>query len=127
MIQLLGSQEGREAEAARDLRDLILASWPWVEKHKRAADVEGLVRALRYEDPITDRDGRVVDLGSGVREAAAAALAEMDGMGARDGLRRPSAATELTRFRRCLALLAHRALLGWLRRQRQFWPAAPVS
>ena len=36
MIQLLGSQEGREAEAARDLRDVILASWPWVEKHKRA-------------------------------------------------------------------------------------------
>jgi hypothetical protein len=32
MIQLLGSQEGREAAAAADLRDMILASWPWVEK-----------------------------------------------------------------------------------------------
>jgi hypothetical protein len=32
MIQLLGSQEGREAQAARELRDLILASWAWVEQ-----------------------------------------------------------------------------------------------
>jgi hypothetical protein len=37
MIQLLGSHEGREAEAARALHDLILASWPWVEKDSRAA------------------------------------------------------------------------------------------
>ncbi|MCI0457342.1 MAG: AAA family ATPase [Gemmataceae bacterium] len=37
MIQLLGSQEGREAEAARDLHEIILASWPWVEKDDRAA------------------------------------------------------------------------------------------
>jgi hypothetical protein len=37
MIQLLGSQEGREAQAARDLRGVILASWPWVEKDTKAA------------------------------------------------------------------------------------------
>jgi hypothetical protein len=37
MIQLLGSQEGREAEAARALRDIILASWPWVETDAGAA------------------------------------------------------------------------------------------
>jgi len=37
MIQLLGSQEGREAQAARDLRDILVASWPWVEKEKRVA------------------------------------------------------------------------------------------
>lgn len=36
MIQLLGSQEGREAEAARSLRDLIVASWPWIEKDQDA-------------------------------------------------------------------------------------------
>jgi HEAT repeat protein len=59
---------------------------PKVEKLKRAANVEGLVRALRYEDPIHDRDGRLVDLGTPVREAAAAALAEMDGPEVRDGL-----------------------------------------
>src|SRR6185437_14215165 len=34
--QLLGSQDGREALAARDLRGVILASWPWVEKDKKA-------------------------------------------------------------------------------------------
>jgi HEAT repeat protein len=59
---------------------------PKVEKLKRAANVEGLVRALHYEDPIHDRDGRLVDLGTTVREAAAAALAEMDGPEVRDGL-----------------------------------------
>jgi hypothetical protein len=37
MIQLLGSQEGQEALAARDLRGVILTSCPWVEKDKNAA------------------------------------------------------------------------------------------
>jgi AAA domain len=37
VIQLLGSQEGREVEAARDMRDVILASWPWIEKDTKAA------------------------------------------------------------------------------------------
>src|SRR5438105_3878392 len=36
MIQLLGSQEGREAAAARDLRDVILASWHWAENDTKA-------------------------------------------------------------------------------------------
>src|SRR5687768_1043397 len=35
MIHLLGSTEGREAEAARDLRGLILESWPNVAKDER--------------------------------------------------------------------------------------------
>jgi HEAT repeat protein len=59
---------------------------PKVEKLKLAANVEGLVSALHYEDPIHDRDGRLVDLGTSVREAAAAALAEMDGPVVRDAL-----------------------------------------
>jgi hypothetical protein len=37
MIQLLGSQEGREAEAGRALRDIVLASWPWVATDARAS------------------------------------------------------------------------------------------
>ncbi len=37
MLQLLGSQEGREAEAGRALRDIILASWPWVETDARVS------------------------------------------------------------------------------------------
>jgi hypothetical protein len=37
MIQVLGSQDGREAEAARALRDIVLASWPWVETDARAS------------------------------------------------------------------------------------------
>src|SRR6266404_4016913 len=35
MIHLLGSTEGREAEAARDLRGLILESWPNAAKDER--------------------------------------------------------------------------------------------
>jgi hypothetical protein len=37
MIQLLGSTEGREAEAAHDLRQLIVESWPWAEKQEDVA------------------------------------------------------------------------------------------
>jgi HEAT repeat protein len=61
---------------------------PKVERLKKAGDVDGLVRALHYEDPITDRDGREVDLGAAVREDAAAALSAMEGPAARDGLAR---------------------------------------
>jgi HEAT repeat protein len=59
---------------------------PKVEKLKRKGDAAGLVRALEYEDVITDRDGQVVDLGEEVRVEAAAALAELDGPVAREGL-----------------------------------------
>jgi HEAT repeat protein len=61
---------------------------PKVEKLARAGNVEGLVRALHYEDPITDRDGNPADLGTAVREEAAAALAAMHEPEAADGLLR---------------------------------------
>ena len=51
---------------------------PDVEKLSRRGDTEGLVRALGYEDSMTDRDGRVVDLGAAVRAAAAEALARVE-------------------------------------------------
>ena len=59
---------------------------PRVDKLARKGDVERLVQALGYEDPISDRDGRVVDLGAGVREAAIEALTQLDGPVAHDGL-----------------------------------------
>jgi HEAT repeat protein len=59
---------------------------PDIDKLKRKGRVERLVRALGFEDVLTDRDGRVVDLGAGVRKAAVAALADVDGEAARDGL-----------------------------------------
>jgi HEAT repeat protein len=61
---------------------------PRVEKLSRKGNAEGLVRALHYEDPVTDSDGRVIDLGTEVRIAAAAELARMDSPVAREGLHR---------------------------------------
>src|SRR5947209_1524513 len=34
MIQLLGTREGPEGDAARTLRDLIAESWPWAEEER---------------------------------------------------------------------------------------------
>lgn len=45
----------------------------------RSQDVKGLIRALRYEDPVTDKDGRFVDLGVEARAGAATALATLAG------------------------------------------------
>jgi hypothetical protein len=50
--------------------------------------VDKLVHTLSYEDPVTDRDGRVVDLGVEVRRAAVEALAGLQLPGAYDGLLR---------------------------------------
>lgn len=61
---------------------------PDVEKLKRKGNVEGLLRALSYEDVVTDRSGEEVDLGAPVRARAAAALADTDGPSARQGLLR---------------------------------------
>ena len=51
---------------------------PNVEKLARRENARGLVRALRYTDPIRDTEGRTVDLGSEVRAGAAAALGHLD-------------------------------------------------
>ena len=59
---------------------------PDIDRLKRKGRVEGLVRALAFEDVLTDRNGHVVDLGAGVRKAAVEALADVDGDAARDGL-----------------------------------------
>jgi HEAT repeat protein len=48
--------------------------------------VDGLVKALSYEDLVRGRDGDVVDLGVDVRSLAAEALAGMDGHAALNGL-----------------------------------------
>jgi HEAT repeat protein len=59
---------------------------PNVEKLARKENVKGLVRALDYEDPISDTDGRTVDLGVDVRARAAAALGHLDTPAANEGL-----------------------------------------
>lgn len=51
---------------------------PNVEKLARRGNVKGLVRALRYEDPVTDTSGRTVDLGADVRAGAAEVLGHID-------------------------------------------------
>jgi HEAT repeat protein len=50
---------------------------PHVRKLARRGDARRLVRALSYHDYLTDRLGRVYDLGAGVRRDAALALAPM--------------------------------------------------
>jgi HEAT repeat protein len=59
---------------------------PKVEKLERRGDVDGLVRALAFEDPIADGDDRVTDLGAPVRVAATEALARIDSQAAFRGL-----------------------------------------
>ena len=59
---------------------------PNVDKLARKQNVKGLVRALRYEDPIADTEGRSVDLGTDVRVAAATALGHIDDGAAEQGL-----------------------------------------
>jgi HEAT repeat protein len=66
----------------------LLRRPPKVEKLKRKGKWERLTAALSYEDLITDREGNLHDLGIGVREAAATALAEADAREATDGLLR---------------------------------------
>jgi HEAT repeat protein len=67
---------------------------PDVEKLAQTGSVKGLVRALRYEDPVTDRDGRFVDLGAGIRAAAARGLARQADADAYDALVRALADPE---------------------------------
>jgi HEAT repeat protein len=71
------------------LAPTVRAPWgrpPNVEKLARKENVKGLVRALRYEDPISDTGGRTADLGVEVRAAAAAALGHLDTPAANAGL-----------------------------------------
>jgi HEAT repeat protein len=65
-----------------------------VEKLARAGKVARLLRALQYEDQVTDRDGRTVDLGASVRAQAAHALAAHDDPLAIEGLLRAAADPE---------------------------------
>jgi HEAT repeat protein len=65
---------------------LLRGRAPNVEKLQRKGDVDGLVRALRFEDPISDGDGRVTDLGTPVRVEATKALAGMEAQAAFGGL-----------------------------------------
>ena len=55
-----------------------MGSPPNVEKYARKGKIDGLVRALRYEDAVADRNGRLFDLGATVRARAAHALAQLD-------------------------------------------------
>ena len=59
-----------------------------MERLERAGKASGLLRALSYEDPVTDRQGTTVDLGTPVRAQAAAALARTDSPLAFEGLMR---------------------------------------
>jgi HEAT repeat protein len=61
---------------------------PRIEKLRRKNDVDGLVRALSYEDLVRGRDSEVVDLGVDVRRLATEALAGMEGHAAFNGLLR---------------------------------------
>jgi HEAT repeat protein len=54
----------------------------------RKQDVDGLIRALGYEDLVRDRDDQVIDLGVDVRCGAADALAGIEGRAALHGLLR---------------------------------------
>ena len=65
---------------------LVRGRPPRVEKLERKGDVGGLLRALSYEDPITDSEGRFVDLGLTVRKSAVEALGRMESRAAFDGL-----------------------------------------
>ena len=55
---------------------------------ERKGNVDGLVRALSYEDRAVDRDGNVLDLAVNVRRSATEALAGMESRAAFDGLLR---------------------------------------
>ena len=61
---------------------------PNVEKLGRKRDVDGLIRALGYEDVVRSRDGQVVDLGAPVRRDATDALSEIETHAAFEGLLR---------------------------------------
>src|SRR5687768_15853702 len=61
---------------------------PNVERLERAGKASSLLRALSYEDPVTDRSGNTVDLGTPVRAQAVAALARVDSPLAFEGILR---------------------------------------
>lgn len=61
---------------------------PNVDKLARKGNVEGLVRALSYEDVVANREGTPVDLGAPVRERAVIALTQEDSPAAQRGLLR---------------------------------------
>jgi hypothetical protein len=61
MIRVSGTTEGPEADAARELRRILLASWPWVENDPQAT-VE-IVAGVQCHGQLT-RDLDVVLLAS---------------------------------------------------------------
>ena len=67
---------------------LLRGRRPNVEKLERKGNVDGLIRALRYEDRAVDRDDNVLDLAVNVRRAATEALARIESRAAFDGLLR---------------------------------------
>jgi HEAT repeat protein len=82
-----GLRDGPLAYAPGTVR-LLGGRAPKVEKLRRRNDVDGLVRALGYQDLVRDREGQVFDMGVELRERAVGALAGMDGQPATDALLR---------------------------------------
>lgn len=100
---------------------------PQVEKLKRSGDVDGLCAALRYEDPLTDRDGRFVDLGAEVREAAALALATVNAANAQQALLRALADPEpRVRLAAVRGLRGHGAIVPVLSEAVVCWTASEL-
>jgi hypothetical protein len=62
MIRIHGSVIGSEAEAAQQLRDIIVAQWPWVETHPHA--VFEIVAGVKCHNQIRARDLDIVLLAS---------------------------------------------------------------
>jgi HEAT repeat protein len=65
---------------------LLRSRPPRVQKLTAKGDVEGLIRALAYEDAVKDREGRLLDLGARTRHQAVEALAAQSGNRATQGL-----------------------------------------
>lgn len=56
---------------------LLIWRRPDIARLERKGNLAGLLAALRYEDPLLDRSGRLVDLGAEVRVAAVEALGRL--------------------------------------------------
>jgi HEAT repeat protein len=80
-----------------------LGGAPDVDRLARKGNAAGLARALSYEDVVSGRDGRPVDLGAHTRAAAAAALVAFDGPGVEaalvQGMRDPEEEVRLAAIR----------------------------
>ncbi len=86
MTAVKGSGSGTGAIMLSSTVRMLRGRPPNVERLERRGNTKALLRALSYEDPVTDTDGQRVDLGSGVRVAAAEALTRVDEPAATDGL-----------------------------------------